>query len=293
VQFSEELLRAVSQLELSARRRVAALLNGNYRSAFRGSGMQFKEFRHYEPGDDIRHMSWPVTARTGRATVKVFEEERELDVVLLIDVSGSSLFGIGKKRKIDMYADLAALIGLAGVRSGDNVGALFFNDKAGLYLPPARSRSQVLVTLTHLLNQPLRDQQSDLRPALLQAESVLRNRSLILVLSDFLVPEFEQELRLLSRRHEVILLHCFDDAERGMGLKGVFEVRDPETGEYWLLDGNSPSTRRQLAEFQVRLTHRLEDVSRKARADYVCLSSKDDYLQRLVQYFRGRGPARV
>lgn len=255
--------------------------------------MQFKEFRHYEAGDDIRHMSWPVTARTGRATVKVFEEERELDILLMIDVSGSSLFGIGAKRKIDMYADLAALIGLAGVRSGDNVGALFFNDQSGLYLPPARSRSQVLVTLTHLLNQPLKDQASDLRPALLHAESVLRNRSLILVLSDFLVPDFEQELRLLSRRHEVILLHCFDDAERGMGLKGVFEVRDPETGEYWLLDGNSPTTRRQLAEYQVRLSHKLEDVSRKARADYLCLSLKDDYFQRMVQYFRGRGPARV
>ncbi len=293
MQFSEELLRAVSQLELRARRRVAALLNGNYRSAFRGSGMQFKEFRHYEAGDDIRHMSWPVTARTGRATVKVFEEERELDVMLLIDVSGSSLFGMGQKRKIDMYADLTALIGLAGVRSGDNVGALFFNDKTGLYLHPARSRSQVLVTLTHLLNQPLRDQKSDLRPALIHAESVLRNRSLILVVSDFLVPGFEQELRLLTRRHEVILVHCFDDAERGMGLKGVFEVRDPETGEYWLLDGNSPTTRRQLAEFQVRLSHSLEDVARKSRADYLCLSSKDDYLQRLVQYFRGRGPRRV
>lgn len=292
MQFSEPLLRAVSQLELRARRRVAALLSGNYRSPFRGSGMQFKEFRHYEPGDDIRHMSWPVTARTGRATVKVYEEERELDVVLLIDVSGSSLFGVGRKRRIDMYGDLSALVGLAAVRSGDNIGALFFNDQAGLYLPPTRSRSQVLVLLTHLMSQKMRDQRSDLRPALIHAESVLRTRSLVLVLSDFLVPDFEQELRLLARRHEVILVHCSADAERGMGLKGVFEVRDPESGEYWMLDGNSPTTRKQLAEYQTLLSGRLEDTARKAKAHYLCLSLEDDYFQRVVHFFRGRVPNR-
>src|SRR3954470_16394145 len=112
MQFSESLLRAVNELELRTRRKVPALLTGDFRSAFRGSGMQFKEFRQYEPGDDIRHMSWTVTARTGHATVKVYEEERELDVVLLVDVSGSSLFGHQSKRKIDMYAELTALIGL-------------------------------------------------------------------------------------------------------------------------------------------------------------------------------------
>jgi len=153
-------------------------------------------------------MSWPVTARTGRATVKVFEEERELDILLLIDVSGSSLFGIGKKRKIDMYADLTALVGLAGVRSGDNVGAMFFNDTAGLYLRgaiPLPGTSHPNASPESAAEGP--EKRSAPGPS--PRGSVLRNRSLILVVSDFLVPDFEQELRHLSgppRGHSRALL---------------------------------------------------------------------------------------
>lgn len=294
MEFRKELLQAVSQLELRAKRDVTALLSGDYRSAFRGSGMQFKEFRHYEAGDDIRHMAWTVTARTGRATVKVYEEERELDVLLLIDVSGSSLFGMNQTRKIDMYAELVALVGLAAVRTGDKVGVLLFNDQAGYYLPPKRNRSQVLVALTHLLNQPFQKQKSDIRPALKYARSVLRNRSLIMILSDFMVPDFDEEFLVLSRHNEVIMLHCYDDAERGMGIRGgVFEVYDPESGDFLLLDGNSASARRALAENHMNLSNKLEDLTKKGRADYLCLSLEDDYLQRLVQFFRNRGPARI
>jgi uncharacterized protein (DUF58 family) len=293
LKFSEELLRAVSELDLRSRRNVAALLAGNYRSAFRGSGMQFKEFRHYEPGDDIRHMSWPVTARTGRSTVKVYEEERELDVMLMVDVSGSSLFGSTPKRKIDMYAELVALVGLAAVKSGDNLGLILFNDRPGFYLPPRRTRQQVLVSLTHVLSQPLQGARSDLRPALLYAQSVLKNRTLILILSDFLVPPFEHEIKMMSKRHEIVLLHCLDDAERGLALKGVFEARDPETGEFFMLDGNSARTRRALVEYHQQLNQQLQDLGRKSGTDYLSLSVEDDYLQKLVHFFRSRGPARL
>src|SRR5262249_49661131 len=148
-----ELLRAVSELQITPRRNVYTLLAGNYRSPFRGSGMQFKEFRHYQEGDDIRHMSWTVTARTGRATMKVYEEERELNVVLAVDVSGSSLFGLMAQRKIDMYAELLAVMGLAAVKSGDNLGLLLFNDQPVHYLPPRRTRDHVKVALTKLLEQ--------------------------------------------------------------------------------------------------------------------------------------------
>ncbi len=293
MEFSQELLKAVAELELKAKRNVTALLAGNYRTAFRGSGMQFKEFRHYEPGDDIRHMSWQVTARTGRATIKTYEEDRDLDVILVVDVSGSSLFGLTKKRKLDMYAELVALVGLAALKSGDNVGLLLFNDGPQMYLPPKRSRQQVLASVAHILSQPARGKRSDLASTLVQLRGYAKSRALIVVFSDFWVPPFETELSKLARKHEIVLLHCYDDAERGSSLNGVFDVCDPETGSFFLLDGNSTRTKKLLSEQHTHLTNELETISDRSRADYLSLSVEDDYLQRLVNFFRRRGPARV
>lgn len=291
--LNEKVLQAVQELEIRTRRNISSLLTGNYRSAFRGSGMQFKEFRHYEPGDDIRHMSWPITARTGRATIKVFEEERELDVTCLVDCSGSSLFGSKSKRKVDMYAELMALIGLAALKSGDNVGFLFFDDKPRRFFPPKRARSQVLAAISYLLSQPLRGNQSDVSSAISYAANTLSNRSLVLILSDFLTPPFTQALQQLATRHEVILLHGYDDAERGLGIAGVYEACDPETGECFPLDGNSKEIKKTLNEFQSQLTQSLEKSAEISRSDYLMLSTDDDYLQRLVRFFRRRGPSRV
>lgn len=291
--ISDAVLKAVSELDLRARRSVSTLLAGNYRTAFRGSGMQFKEFRHYEPGDDIRHMSWAVTARTGKATVKLYEEDRELDVICLIDISGSSLFGTGGKRKIDMYAELVALIGLAAVKSGDNAGMLLFNDAPRLFLPPKRTRENVLAGLTHLLSQKVKGKRSNLAGGLAFARQILRNRSLIVVLSDFLTPPFEDDLRILAKRHEVILLHGYDDAERGSRLHGVYEVCDPENAEFYLLDTNSKSAREALALHQHNLSTKLQQLADQSGADYLALSVEDDYLQRLVRYFKWRGPSHI
>lgn len=292
IHFRQELLQAVSELELRTRRNLSSLLAGDYRSSFRGSGMQFKEFRHYEPGDDIRHMSWAVTARTGKATVKLYEEERELDVVVGIDVSGSSIFGSKSKRKIDMYAELLSLIGLAAVKSGDKVGFLFFSDEPHLYLPPRRTRDQVMVGITRLLDQRLIGRKSNLRPALQYLQKITRTRTLIIVVSDFLTPLFEIELRALSQKHEVILLHCFDDAERALSISGVYEVWEPETGNLYIFDANSKKLKRAISQFQMDLSQTLETMAKQCHADYLALSVEDDYLQRLVLFFKQRGPVR-
>ena len=292
LKIREEVLRAVSDIEIRTRRKVTSPLAGDFRSAFRGSGMQFKEFRHYEPGDDIRHISWTVTARTRRTTVKVYEEERELDVCLIVDVSGSSAFGT-LRRKIDMYAELVALIGLAAVQSRDNLSVLLFSDRPGPYLPPRRSRDSVLVALTRLYEQGLGGGKSDLAGALRYAQSLLKRRSLVVVISDFLVPEFDRELKALGARHELTLVHCFDDAERGQALEGVHEARDPETGEIFLFDANSRRSRRALSQHHEALSRKVRELSRGSAADYIGLSVEDDYIQKLVEFFRRRGPARI
>lgn len=293
MQFTPALLQAIRELELRTRKGISSLLAGNYRSRYRGSGMQFKEFRHYEPGDDIRHMSWAVTARTGRATVKVFEEERELNVLLLLDVSGSSEFGFAQKRKIDLYAELTALLGLASVKEGDNFGLVFFSDKIEQFLPFRKTREHCLSGITQLLARPLHRKKSDLRPVLTQLHGTLKARSLILVVSDFLMPDFAETMRPLANKHEVILLRCYDDAERGFAMRGLYEAVDPETGEFFTIDANSPSTKKALSAYHTHLDHHLQQLVQGCGADYLPLSINDDYLKRLVHFFRMRSGARA
>jgi uncharacterized protein (DUF58 family) len=287
--FSESLLRAVDQLELSSLRRIPALLSGNYSSPYQGSGMQFKDFRPYQFGDDIRHMSWQVTARTGNLTLKTYEEDRELNVLLVVDISGSSFFGIGTKQKIHMYQELVTLFGLAACKNNDNVGTLFFNHQPVKFLPPRKSRTHLLSALNQLQTCSLEGQKSDLRPALNYLARFVKTPSLILILSDFLVPNFEDELKILSRKHEIALIHCFDDAERGSFLKGVYEARDPETGEFFLLDGSSPLLKKDLLNAFSLRTQELESLARNTKSDYLTLSIQDDYLQRVVRHFNSRG----
>lgn len=291
--LNERLIALVREFDLRAKQKVNALLCGDYRSAFRGSGMQFKEFRAYEPGDDVRHIHWGVTARTGRATLKTYEEERELDVLLMVDGSGSSLLGIPDKKKIHMYAELTALLGLAALKTRDNVGLLLFDDQPGQYLPPKNSRNQLLRMLSNILAQPLAGHRSDLVPALQFAEQVLKRRSLVLVLSDFIVPSFKVQWQRISQKHEMILIHCFDDAERGARLKGVYEIWDPENRKFFLLDANSKAAREKLAQDHLLRQHALEEIARNTQSDYLTLSLEDDYLQRLVHFFRRRGPSRL
>lgn len=293
MKFDPKVLEAVAQLKIYATRNVATLVSGNYRSAFRGSGMQFKEFRHYEPGDDIRHMSWTVTARTGKPTIKTYEEERELNVVLLVDISGSTLFGSGNQRKLDMMAELVSVIGLAALDSGDKLGVLFFSDGPGAYFPPKRNREQLGMLLTQLLSQPRVGNRSDLRPALRFLSQVLKQKSIVIVLSDFWLPDFESTLVPVAERHETIFLHCFDDGERGALKAGIVEAWHPEEQSFFLVDGNSAAVRRALAEKHTGLVNGLEALCHRTRTDYLSMSRQDDYLKRLISFFRFRGPSRI
>jgi uncharacterized protein (DUF58 family) len=231
-------------------------------------------------------MSWSVTARTQRPTVKVYEEERELNVLLLVDVSGSVLVG-NSGRKTTMYAELAALVGLAAINAGDPFGTLLFTDSVKSYLPLRRSEEHIRVAMLKILEQPFLNARSDLRPALAYAQKVLKVRSLVLILSDFLVPGFETQLFSLARRHEVILLHGYEGLEAGRGLQGVYATQDPESGEFSVLDGNALSMRQQLANFQNELSNKLRTLGRSCGAEYLSLSVEDDYLQQVVHFFRG------
>lgn len=293
MQISKDILQAVNQLEIRSRRNVAALLSGNYKSPFHGSGMAFKDFRPYEPGDDVRHISWQVTARTGHTALKLYEEERELNIILVVDVSGSSLFQMKSKRRVEMYADLVALLGLAAVKAGDKVGMLFFNDKPVSFLAPKRSKDHILTGLTYLMSQELESKKSDLRPALKYLASSVKTRSLVIVLSDFLVPDFRDELMQISNRHELLLFQCYDEAERLQSIEGIFEVQDPETGDFLLLDANSKGLKKAVSDQHREFEASLKQLAQSNRTDFLKLNVNDDYAKNVVHFFHRRGPTRL
>ena len=291
--ITPEICEAAARLEIRLKQRLNSLLEGSYRTAFRGNGMQFKDFRPYEPGDDIRHMSWGVTARTGKPTIKLYETERELDVIALIDTSGSSLFGSAGKRKIDMYADVVALLGLCSISSGDNFGAVLFNDSVTHFIKPTRKRDQVLLTLTHILASEPQGKKADLSYAIQFASQSAKHRCLLIILSDFWVPPFESALGSASKRHECILLQGYADEEAGSGISGLGDYRDPETGEIYLIDGNSKATQQTLQTTHFKHQSALETTAAQFNCDFLGLSTQDDYVQRLVLFFERRGPTRL
>ncbi|MFM8268704.1 MAG: DUF58 domain-containing protein [Pseudomonadota bacterium] len=286
--FRPELLHAIELIEFHCRRRLPSSFIGNHESSYRGSGMMFKEFRPYEMGDDPRHISWTTTARTGKPTLKLYEEEREISVFILVDTSGSSLFGSGSRRKIDMYSEVVALLAMGAIKSNHRVGALFFDHEVRQFIPPTRNKEELLQSLNILLNLDLSNRSSDLRPPLSFCQKALNHRSLVFIVSDFLLPAFKSHLLPLSFKHEVILLQGYDDSERLLSNRGISEICDPETGDFFLLDADSVFFRKSLNSFYANFTNQLEETAHACRADFLPMSVQDDYLQRLVQFFSAR-----
>lgn len=286
--FRSELLRAIDLIEFHCRRRLPSSYIGSHDSTYRGSGMQFKEFRPYEMGDEPRHISWTATAKTGKPTLKLYEEEREINVFVLVDTSGSTLFGSGIKRKIDMYSEVIALISMGAIKSNHRVGTLFFDHEVRHYIPPTRNKDEILQSLNYLLNLDLLNRTSDLRPSLNMCNKLLKHKSLVFIISDFLLPPFKNELLPLSTKHEIILLQGYDDSERLLSGRGISEVCDPESGEFYLLDAESDFFRKSLTSFYNGFNNQLEETAGVCRADFLPVSVQDDYLQRMVHFFSAR-----
>lgn len=277
-------LRQIGRLHVQVGRRVDALLAGEYRSAFRGSGMEFEEVRTYAPGDDIRRIDWNVTARSGEPFLKVFREERELTMLLVVDRSGSVRFGSGgrdgRTDKRLQIARLAGALSYAALRSGDRVGLLTFSDGVERYVPPRRSRGhawQVIRTAYELLEV---DRGTNLAAALGQAQKVLKRRAAVILLSDFLgAPDWTEAARILTRRHRVHAFLVHDPLEAGLPDLGLVTVRDAETGAVRTVDA------REWAA-ATSVDRRLTDLRRLGlRASAV--STRDDAFQRLHAHFRG------
>ena len=287
----KEVLKKVRQIEIRTNREVTDVLGGQYHSVFKGHGMEFEEVREYLPGDEVRSIDWNVTARFGHPYIKKFKEERELTVMLVVDVSASGQFGSVRQTKNELAAELAAVLAFSAIRNNDKVGLIMFTDQIEKYVPPKKGRSHVLRVIREILAFQPKGRGTNLKAALDYLNHVQSRRAVTFVLSDFQVPDEEvvrKKLRVASKRHDVVALSLRDPREDELPAVGLVELRDAETDERALVD---TFDRKVREEFALKSRLRLEALRRMLRSasvDHVEIRCETDYMLPLIKFFKMR-----
>lgn len=284
----DALLREVRRIELTTRELVRDLVAGDYASAFRGRGVEFAEVREYLPGDDVRGIDWNVTARLGTPYVKRYEEERQLSLILLVDVSASGGFGSVERTKRQLAAEVAAVLSLAATRHRDRVGAAFYSDRVEWFSPPKSGRSQALRLVTQVLAYQPEDRGTDLLAALDFLEPLLRRRALVAVLSDFLDPSQWPALDRLAWRHDVVAVQLTDPRERELPPVGLVTLWEPESGDWRVVDAGDPGVRERFREERAAFDAGLGRHCDAGGVDLLRLETDQPYGERLAAFFSGR-----
>jgi uncharacterized protein (DUF58 family) len=292
-----ELFRKIRHVEVRTKGLVENVFGGEYHSAFRGRGIEFSEVRPYQIGDDVRAIDWNVSARMGETYVKLFEEEREQTLLLVVDVSGSEDFGSGGRAKRELAAELCAVLGFSAVRNNDKVGLLLFSDRVERFVPPKKGRRHVLRLVRDLfVHRPL-SRGTALRVALEHTLHVLRRRAIVVLVSDFLDraggPEgYERALRTLARKHDVVAVRLVDPREEALPPVGLLRLTDAETGRAVLVDTGSRAARHSFARRAAERERFVADTLKKARVDAVTVRTDGDFVEPLVAFFKKRNRER-
>jgi uncharacterized protein (DUF58 family) len=284
----EEVMREVRRIEITTRHLVRDIVAGEYSSAFRGRGVEFAEVREYEPGDDVRTIDWNVTARLGSAYVKRYLEERELTVGFVVDFSASKRFGSRRRTKGDLATEVCAVLALAAARNNDRVGSLFFTDRIERMIPARKGRRHALRIISDLLSFEPTGSGTDLTAALMYLESVLRRRSVLFVVSDFMTSGYRSALGRLSRKHDVIAVQLVDPRERELPDAGLMTLRDPESGAWRYVDTGNEAVRTTFRNTMAEFDLDLERGLRERGADLVRLQTDGSYAEPLLAFFRRR-----
>ncbi len=286
---TSEILRKVRQIEIKTRGLSNNIFAGQYHSAFKGRGMSFSEVREYQFGDDIRDIDWNVTARFNRPYVKVFEEERELTVILLVDVSGSLEFGTVKQLKKDMVTEIAATLAFSAIQNNDKIGVIFFSDRIEKFIPPKKGRKHILYIIRELLDFHSQSRRTNIRLALEYLTNAMKRRCTAFILSDFIDQEsFKNALTIANRKHDVVALQVYDRRVSELPSVGLIRIKDAETGHEQWIDTSSKAVRKAHREWWIRKQAELNEVFTKTNVDSVSIRTDEDYVKALLNLFAKR-----
>jgi len=285
---ASDILKKVRKIEIKTRSISKQIFSGEYQSAFKGRGMSFSEVRDYHYGDDIRNIDWNVTARTGDAHIKVFEEERELTVMLLIDISQSSVFGTQSQFKNEIITELAAVIAFSASLNNDKVGAILFSDKVEKYIPPKKGRSHILRIIREILYHEAESKGTDLSVALEYLNNVQKKKAITFILSDFMVQDYETALSIATRRHDIVGMHIYDERERTMPNVGMLRSVDPETDQMVFLDTSSRKVREKYEAWYESNYDYYNQIFNRYRSDHLSIATGEDYVKKLLKFFKRR-----
>ena len=287
-QHTKDLIRKVRKIELKTRGLSNHLFSGEYHSAFKGRGMAFSEVREYVPGDEVRSIDWNVTARTGNPHVKVFDEERELTVVLMADVSGSGDFGTENQLKRELITEACATIAFSAIQNNDKVGLILFSDQVELFIPPKKGRGHILRIVRELLEFKPAHKGTDVAGALKYLNSVIKKRSIAFLISDLMDEGFEDALKIANRKHDLVVLRTTDPREQELPAMGLVQFIDPETGASRWVDTNNKNIREHYRAEALKLQARTRDALRRAGVDHAVISTREGYVRPLMNLFRQR-----
>ena len=287
---TSEILKKVRRIEIKTRGLSTNIFAGQYHSAFKGRGMAFSEVREYQYGDDVRDIDWNVTARFHKPFVKVFEEERELTVMLLIDVSGSLDFGTQRQMKKDMVTEIAATLAFSAIQNNDKIGVVFFSDKIEKYIPPKKGRKHILYIIREMLDFRPASKKTDLRNSIEFLTRVMKRHCTVFLLSDFYTRnDFEQALTICNRKHDVVAIQVYDPRAKQLPDVGLLKVRDAETGHEMYIDTSSKKLRMAHMQYWQMRQQSLTRVFNKSNVDSVSIATNEDFVKHLLLLFQMRG----
>jgi len=287
---TSEIIKKVRKIEIKTRGLSSNIFAGQYHSAFRGRGMAFSEVREYQYGDDVRDIDWNVTARFNKPYVKVFEEERELTVMLLVDVSASLDFGTQKQMKRDMVVEIAATLAFSAIQNNDKIGVIFFSDKIEKYIPPKKGRKHILYIIREMLDFHAESKQTDVAQAIEFLTGISKRRCTAFVLSDFYVRQnFLQQLTIANRKHDIVAIQVYDKRTADLPDVGLMKVVDAETGFEQYIDTGSRKLRKSYRRYWMKRQADLKETFAKSNVDSMSVATDEDYVKALMGLFKKRG----
>ncbi len=283
-----ELLKKIRKIEIRTRGLSKNIFSGQYHSVFKGRGIAFSEVREYQYGDDIRLIDWNVTARFNHPYVKVFEEERELTLILLIDISGSQNFGTNKETKRDLVAEISAVLSFSALQNNDKIGAILFADGVEKFIPPKKGRTHVLHIIRELLYFEPKTKKTNLASTLQFLYNSIKKRAIVFIISDFLDKEFENQLKIVAKKHDTIAIQIFDRREESLPKMDLVYFRDPETGECIWFDASDPNSLKRYRLWKANHEIALQDTFNRYKIDLIRLETGKPYIAPLIEFFRKR-----